>query len=207
MSFAAMPTRPATPQTNTQSLRNTPTGPEQTLWSGRTHWKVLVGPALLQLVLIAAHVALALLWPENTGVEFVDAWGQMILHAVILVAEIWYVVAPVLRWSHSRFSVTTRRVTRRWGVLYKHSREIPLDRIVSVAVERGIVDRIFGCGTLVFHDAAAGMQPQTRGAWNHGSIDEQTAGVRFHDVPKVFEVQQLVDRARYGDEQQITAHY
>ncbi|TDP89560.1 PH (Pleckstrin Homology) domain-containing protein [Leucobacter luti] len=206
MSFAAMPTG-QTPQqpspSQSISSRVVPPGAETVLWSGRTHWKILAGPALVQLVLIAVHVALAMFWPSSTGVTWVDAWGQLAVHSIVLMLEIWYVVVPVMRWTHSTFTVTSRRVTRRWGVLYKHSREIPVDRIVSVAVERGIIDRLFGCGTLVFHDAAAGMQPQTHGAWNKGNIGEQTAGVRFHDVPHVFKVQKLVDQTRYGD----AAHY
>jgi membrane protein YdbS with pleckstrin-like domain len=169
---------------------------EQVLLTLRTHPKVLFKPAALQVLLIAAHIALARFFPQSTGYALIDEWGQLALHGVIVLIELTYVVIPALRWWNARFIVTNRRLEEHWGVLYKNAREIPLDRIASVTTERGILDRIFGCGTLVFHDAAL-QQMNTRSPLQRraGSGD---VGIRFHDIPGYSEVARVVDDARFA---------
>lgn len=157
--------------------------PEEVLVRLRTHPKILVGPVVVQIVLIACHVGLVAAWPTGGfGVTWIDDWGPLALHAVVVVLEIAYAIIPVLRWWMSICTVTTRRVVRQWGIAVRRTYEIPIDRIVSVTTERGILDRIFGCGTLVLHDA--------------GYAPNSTAGVRFHDVPRVENVQDIIDDLR-----------
>ncbi|MHA3723732.1 PH domain-containing protein [Leucobacter sp. HY1910] len=179
---------------NTQPAATVSTG-ETSIWQGRTHWKVLFVPVIIELFLLALHFA-ALRWlPTNTGLPWWDDWGQLGAHVLLLLLGIWYAVVPVLQWRAATFSVTSRRVIARWGLLYRQSREIPLDRVVSVSVERGILDRIFRCGTLIFHDAAAGFGPQTQGTWN--TSNGGSGGVRFSDVPRVLAVQDMINQQRF----------
>lgn len=158
--------------------------PEQVLFAGHTHVKILVRPVLAQLLLLAAHVALLRYLPEDLGVEALTNWAPLVLHGLLLAAEVWYALLPTLRWWCSVFEVTDRRVRARWGVLYKNSREIHLDRITQVNEERGILDRLFGCGTLLIHDAAS-----------------HADGIRFHDVPRFRQVRTLLDDARHAARQ------
>lgn len=171
---------------------------EKILWSGRTHFKILAKPAFLQLILIVVHILVAIFIPSQTNWEWWNNWGHLTIHGIIILIEIWYVVIPVMQWLNAGFEITNRKAVSRWGVLYKQAREVPLDSIVSVSVERGILDRIFGCGTLMFQDAAAGFQPETSGAWNVGRGKKSRNGVRFADVPNVLEVQKILDDARYN---------
>lgn len=173
------------------------TAAETVLLRARTHPKVLFKPLLIQLALIVAHFALTVFWPENIGIEYLDEWGQLAVHAFIVGVEFTYAILPLLRWWNHTFTLTTRRVEERWGVLYRNSREIPLDRIVGVSTERGIIDRIFGCGTLVFLDAA--YEGTTSIRQNPLSTRGAPAnGIRFNDVPRVERVRQLVDEARFS---------
>lgn len=169
------------------------------LLTGRTHVKVLFGPLIVQLVLIAGHIAALLFLPEHTGFDLFDQWGQLAVHSLIGVLEFTYAIVPFLRWYNSVFTVTTQRVTASWGVLYKDSREIALDRIVSVDTERGILDRIVGCGTLIFHDAATDASQRRENVLTWQSGGGQRAGIRFQDVPHVKRVRALVDDLRYAD--------
>jgi membrane protein YdbS with pleckstrin-like domain len=43
---------------------------------------------------------------------------------------------------------------KRSGLLAKEGRTIPLNRISGVDFEIGVIDRVFGCGTLVVSDAS-----------------------------------------------------
>lgn len=165
----------------------------------RTHPKMLFVPALIQLVLIAAHVGLALAWApatSNLGIEgALPSWAQLAAHGVIVIAELWYVVLPALRWWNTTFTLTDAAVVTHWGIIERHSREIPLARITSIHTERGLLDRIFRCGTLIFQDAAytpaGSYTPLTA-----RTTDAPDLGVVFHDVPRVDQVRAAVDEAR-----------
>lgn len=170
---------------------------EEILWKGRTHFKILFKPALIQLILIALHVLVAVYIPSRTDWPWWDSWGQLILQSIIVLVSIYYVVVPLLRWRNSTYELTSKRVIKHWGVLYRHSLEIPLDRITSVSVERGIIDRMFGCGTLNFQDASS-VGHGTQGSWNRSRDNKNLQGVRFYDVPRVLSIKELIDSTRYN---------
>lgn len=170
---------------------------EEVIWKGRTHFKILFKPAMIQVLLIALHVLVAVYIPRNTNWLWWDSWGQLLLQSVLAFLSFLYVVIPLLRWKNATFELTDKRVVKNWGVLYRHSLEIPLDRISSIAVERGILDRIFGCGTLNFQEASS-VHHDTQGSWNKSKGNKGLQGVRFYDVPKVLELKERIDQTRYN---------
>lgn len=122
----------------------------------RTHWKALVLPILLLVVLIAIVAATAALTQDTD-------WGSWVLGVVGVIAVVLAVVGvviPVWRWTSSIYVFTNRRVSYRHGLLTKKGRDIPLYRINDVAIEKGPIDRVLGCGTLIVSDATdkAGME-------------------------------------------------
>lgn len=171
---------------------------EQVLMTLRTHPKVLFAPVLAQIALIVVHILVIQYFPHDTGVALINEWGQQVVHGLIVMFEFTYAILPALRWWNARFIVTDKRLQEHWGVLYKHVREIPLNRIASVSTERGILDRIFGCGTLIFHDAGGAPDAQT-GSQSVLSkrSGEGNVGIRFHDVGRVHEVRQQIDAVRF----------
>lgn len=168
---------------------------EEVLYSARTHPKALFKSALILLCLLLLHIVFWRIWPESFGWDWLDKWGAVLVHGTLAFLMVWYVVVPGLRWWNSLFTLTNKRVKMDWGVIYKHSREIDLTRIASISEERGILDRIFGCGTLNFYDAAAQAQPHTGGVWNESMSN---SGVKFKDVPNVKDVRARVEKAKYS---------
>nr|WP_253943412.1 PH domain-containing protein [Nocardioides sp. zg-1308] len=69
------------------------------------------------------------------------------------------------------YTFTNRRFIKRSGFIAKEGRTIPLNRISGVDFEIGVIDRIFGCGTLVVSDAST------------------DGSVLLHDIPDVEQVQ------------------
>ena len=170
---------------------------ETVLYQSRTHPKILFQAGVMQLLIIALASA-SFLIPDDTSVKAFNDYAGWIILASILSLEIYFVILPALRWWNEIFTLTTHRVKNDWGILYKNSREIDLNRIVSISEERGILDRIFGCGTLNFYDPAA--TPEQNGASNnplkrhgHGS------GLKFHDVPNVHAVREMIEDARHNN--------
>ncbi len=105
------------------------------------------------------------------GLRSDDRGAVAVLAAVVVLRR---VLVPFLRWLTTTYTVTDRRYVARAGVLAREGRTVPLDRVTGLEVERTVLDRIFGCGTLVVSD---------------GSED---GSVALRDVPRVEEVQRCV---------------
>jgi uncharacterized membrane protein YdbT with pleckstrin-like domain len=111
----------------------------------REHPKALVWPVVVLLGVLAGAVAVMTLVPEGVG-----RWVGLAVLA--LVAVVW-VFVPWLKWHTTSFSVTNQRIAMRSGLITRVGRDIPLYRINDVAMEKGLIDRLFGCGTLMVSDA------------------------------------------------------
>jgi len=125
----------------------------------RSHLKALIGPVLVLVLVLAALTTVLIVGPEP-----MLAYGATAGAVAVLV--LWSLV-PFLRWMTSTYTVTNRRLITRHGILTRTGRDIPLFRINDVAYEKGVIDRLLGCGTLVISDAT------------------EKAGVVLADIPNV----------------------
>ncbi|HEX5336132.1 MAG TPA: PH domain-containing protein [Propionicimonas sp.] len=114
----------------------------------RTHVKALFVPAVV-LVLVAIAIGVSFALPAN-----VQPWANWVILAVGVLALIFWVLVPFLRWSTTTYTFTNRRIITRRGIINKSGHDLPLTRIVNVAYSRDLSDRIFGCGTLALTTAA-----------------------------------------------------
>lgn len=122
---------------------------EHVVVSTRTHPKVLILPLLAFLVLLALGVFLG-----NLGDGDAAHVMHLVVWVVIAVAVLWLTVRPVVTWATTTYTFTNRRFLKRSGLVAKEGRTIPLNRISGVDFDMGVIDRIFGCGTLVVSDAS-----------------------------------------------------
>ena len=142
---------------------------EHVVVSTRTHPKVLLLPLVVLLVVLAAAVwAQQAIDGRGAGIPTIVVW---VIAAVVL---FWWVLRPVVLWATTTYTFTNRRFMKRAGLVAKTGRTIPLNRISGVDFEIGVIDRIFGCGTLVVSDAS------------------EQGRVELSDIPRVERVQLLV---------------
>lgn len=146
---------------------------EEAVFLLRTHPKVLFIPACLWLLWTAAAVAVYQFVPRDLG----QGWVQIGLQLLTFCLAVHYTYWPVLQWRKRVYVVTTKQLLVREGVLYKKSLSSQLARVSDIHVERGILDRIFRCGTLVMVNSANGD------ALNSNRIV-------FSDVPHALHVEQ-----------------
>ena len=119
---------------------------EHVVVSTRTHPKALIGPVLVLLLLVAGIIVLS---------RFTDSTVLgAIVGAVSVGIVFWWVLRPFVDWLTTTYTFTNRRFIKRSGFIAKEGRTIPLNRISGVDFEIGVIDRIFGCGTLVVSDAS-----------------------------------------------------
>ncbi len=137
------------------------------------HFKMLIFPTLALLVTVGAGVWLAIL--AQAAASPWNSVGLIAVGVVGLVLLIWLFLVPFVRWRTTHFIVTTDRLIAREGVLKRTGIDIPMGRINSVQFEHGLLDRVFGCGTLIIESAS----------------DEP---LRFEDIPHVERVHTVIYR-------------
>ena len=146
---------------------------EHVVVSTRTHVKALIGTLLVLLVTAFAAAFLAAVVDRN-----LDGTGRTVLLALIglvaLYVLVWHVLRRFVTWYTTTYTFTNRRFIQRSGFIAKEGRTIPLNRISGVDFEIGVIDRVFGCGTLVVSDAS------------------EQGTVPLNDIPRVEEVQRIV---------------
>jgi uncharacterized membrane protein YdbT with pleckstrin-like domain len=133
----------------------------------RPHWWFLAGPTSALVGAIALTIILAAL----IGGDWV-LWVGLVL---IVLAGVWFTVR-YLKWTTTNFVVTTDRLIFRSGVIAKHGKEIPLERLNDIGFNQSIFERILGCGDLLIESA--------------GERGQET----FEDIPKPARVQNEIYR-------------
>ena len=122
---------------------------EQLVLRLHPHWKVLVRPVLLAVIVVAAALVLVAVIPSGKAA----AAERLAVAAVAILALMLWLAVPVLRWRTTTYELTTRRLRVRSGIVTRHGRDIPLARINDVSFEQGPLDRLLGCGRLVVESA------------------------------------------------------
>ncbi len=147
---------------------------EHIVLSTRTHLKAMLLPALILIVTMGlAGFLSAIVGGSMEKPLRIAIW---VLAAVVVVG---WVLIPFLKWLTTEYTVTNRRLITRTGILTRRGHDIPMPRISDVASERGVIDRMLRCGTLILADAS-----------------EQR--VRLHDIPRVEEVQLKIANLLHG---------
>jgi uncharacterized membrane protein YdbT with pleckstrin-like domain len=118
---------------------------EQVVVHRHPHWKMLVVPVAVLLLVVGVASFLAALVSAQSWAPW--AWLGLALAGLALAGR--FTVYPVARWRTTHFVVTDRRVLVREGVLTRHGMDIPLKRISSVQFRQGVLERMLGAGTLV----------------------------------------------------------
>ncbi len=119
---------------------------ESVVVSTRMHTKALLGPALVLIVLAGAA---GFLGTFTSGAGRAQPILLALVWAVAGVLALNWVVRPFLRWLATTYTITDQRLITRHGILTRRGHDIPLARISDVGYERGLVDRLLGCGTLL----------------------------------------------------------
>lgn len=108
----------------------------------RPHWVFLSGPLLVTAAVVAATVATV------TQVDNVPAWAVVTLVGVIALSALW-LAQRYVRWAATSVVLTTDRLVVREGIVVRHNREIPLDRIDDITSRQSLLQRLIGSGSLL----------------------------------------------------------
>lgn len=113
------------------------------------HWKTLIRPVSVALVVVVAALVAEVMIPSGSAAGL----ARLVLAAVAILAVMLWLMVPVLRWRTTTYELTTRRLRMRDGIIARHGRDIPLARINDVSFTKGLLDRLLGSGRLVVESA------------------------------------------------------
>lgn len=140
----------------------------------RPHLWFLAGPLLALAVAVVGGGLLA--QNVNPGNGNVNGWFNWLWLLLVLASLAWLGL-EYLQWTTTNFVVTTDRLIYRSGVVAKHGKEIPLDRINDITFHQTVFERLIGAGDLMIE--SGGEQGQQR----------------FSDIRRPFTVQNEIYRA------------
>jgi membrane protein YdbS with pleckstrin-like domain len=124
------------------------TGDEQLVLLLHPHWKTLIRPILLAMLVVAVALAAEAIPSGSSALAIRGGVGVV---AVLLLMVL--LIVPLLRWRTTTYELTTKRLRTRFGIVTRHGRDIPLTRINDVSFEKGVLDRLLGAGRLVVESA------------------------------------------------------
>ena len=110
------------------------------------HWSTLAKPVAVLVVVLAVAIA--------TFVVFNNDVASLIAGVVLLVTIGW-VALRVIRRRNTIFVLTTDRLLYRSGIISKHGKEIPLERVNDIAFHQSVFERLIGTGDLSIESAGA----------------------------------------------------
>jgi membrane protein YdbS with pleckstrin-like domain len=139
---------------------------EKVLVSMRQHPKALFPAVFALVLLLAVGVAVQTLIDQETV--------SLVVWVIVALGVVWWVIRPFLLWLTSVHAVTDRRIITRWGIVTRRGHDIPLKRVSDLSIEINLIDRPFGCGTLIITNA---------------STDGE---VHLHDIPRVEQTKLLI---------------
>jgi len=125
------------------------TDDEQLVLRIHPHWKTLIRPLVVAVLVVAVALVAEVLIPPGSAAPLV----RLVVAAVAILALMLWLIVPVLRWRTTTYELTTRRLRLREGIVTRRGRDIPLARINDVSFQKGLLDRLFGSGRLVVESA------------------------------------------------------
>jgi len=113
------------------------------------HWMAPVADSKWAILLLLGALLLAWLAPENSGAItgfLADVMG--LVKVVLLIGGIGSIVYNIVAWRTAEYSVTSRRVLGRDGLIRRRSTDTMLDAINDVRSETSMLGRALGYGDI-----------------------------------------------------------
>lgn len=142
-----------------------------------THIKVLLWRFVVEILLLVVGVVASVMAPATW-----QPWGIVAIWVVILVVSVPLLLLPWLQWYMHTYTITTKRIITRSGIVSRVGHDLPLTRISDIQLDKDVADRFFGCGTLALQTSA----------------DDP---LLLHDVPHVETVQVEISNLIFNDTQ------
>jgi uncharacterized membrane protein YdbT with pleckstrin-like domain len=125
---------------------------EQVVHVGRLHW-IMYLPAIVVLCVGLAVLAVPSTSDNRAIIYIISA--VLVLIAALSAFRAWF------RQFTTEIAVTDRRIIYKTGFIARHTAEMNMHRVETVAVEQGIIGRLLSYGTVHIRGTGAGIENLT----------------------------------------------
>ncbi|MBQ6863141.1 MAG: PH domain-containing protein [Clostridia bacterium] len=116
---------------------------------------VLFITAALQSILFCAVLLCGVYFIAIPSYYLTEAVFAMIAGVIVLLAVIWMIVSPLVRFRRYRYRIAEDRIEITEGIFFIRNTMVPIDRIHQIDIVRGPVDRHFGLAKVTVTTAGA----------------------------------------------------
>jgi len=110
---------------------------ERIVYRAKLHWTIFLTSIVVVLLGVGLGILLQVVEPAYSF-----AGGALVGVGLLLA------IGPAVRYISSEFAVTDKRVLGKVGFIERESDETLLSKIEAIAVDQGVIGRIFGFGTV-----------------------------------------------------------
>ena len=158
----------------------TPRQGEEILYELRTHPKYLVPYAAIVIALTVLGVLYTVFYGADGHWGILDTIVTVIIAAIALRYGGW----PILKWWSQTYTITNKQIIVGTGIIFRDGVSTSLSRVSTVSTKRGLLDRIFKCGTMILYTSAGNLKV--------GGDHDDEMRVTLHDIPNVLEVRDKI---------------
>ena len=115
---------------------------EHVLVDIRPHWLAVLGPLAATVVVVGVAVTLEVAFPHSGSTVH---W----IEGVVAALPVVWLVARAFKWRTTELVVTTDRILVRHHLGTERVAQVPLVEVSHVEVERHLLGRLWGSGTIV----------------------------------------------------------
>ena len=141
-----------------------------------THIKTLLPAIIVEVLLVGAAAVGSFYVPEDSRY-----WALPTIWIAVLLLSIPLILVPWIKWITTTYTVTTKRVITRTGIIKRTGHDLPLTRISDIQIEKDFDDRIFGCGTLALQTSADDPL-LLRDVPKVETVQVEISNLLFHDI-------------------------
>jgi uncharacterized membrane protein YdbT with pleckstrin-like domain len=168
---------------------------EKVLWKGKPLKKAFIVPGLFSIPFGLIFLAFAIFWmwgAASAGApDFFTLFGLpfvLIGFGITLGPSVW----QFTRYRNTEYMITNKRIITQTGAIGLDTRFVDFEKIQEVYVQIGIIDRLFGTGTLYAMTAGfSGFVPS--GGYGYGGMHGYLPS--FAALKEPYEVQKLLQEA------------
>lgn len=141
-----------------------------------THIKTLLPAIIVEVLLVGAAAVGSFYVPEDSRY-----WALPTIWIAVLLLSIPLILVPWIKWITTTYTVTTKRVITRKGIIKRTGHDLPLTRISDIQIEKDFDDRIFGCGSLALQTSADDPL-LLRDVPKVETVQVEISNLLFHDI-------------------------
>jgi membrane protein YdbS with pleckstrin-like domain len=170
---------------------------EKVVWSGKPVKKAFVLPGLLSIPIGLIFLGFAIFWmwgASSTGAPFFFTFFGLpfvlIAFGITFGPSLW----QLLRYRNTEYMITNKRIITQTGAIGLDTRFVDFEKVQEVYVQIGVIDRLFGTGSVYAMTAGfSGFSP--RGGFGYGYGGFAGGRPSLSALKEPYEVQKLLQGA------------